>query len=98
MALAHGGIAMSKHTQIDTSDNSILMQALHDPENQPSQFGTVPAEYLEKANDLIDRLVRTFDYRGCDCMCNSNECCAYAVACAYLGRPLCPTIKATGEA
>ena len=25
-----------------------LMQALHDPENQPSQYGTVPMSYLDK--------------------------------------------------
>lgn len=83
---------------MDTSDDGILMQALHDPENQPSQFGTVPVEFLERANELIDGLVRSFSYRGCDCMSNSNDCCTYAVACAYLGRPLCPVAKATGAA
>ena len=31
----------------DEADAS-LMQALHDPENQPSQYGTVPMSYLDK--------------------------------------------------
>lgn len=79
----------SKHTPIDTADNSVLMQALHDPENQPSQFGTVPTEHLERANELIDGLVRQFDHAGCTCMDASNDCCSYTRACAYLGRPRC---------
>lgn len=29
-------------------EHAALMQALHDPENQPSQFGTVPMAYLDK--------------------------------------------------
>lgn len=28
--------------------DAALMQALHDPENQPSQYGTVPMSYLDK--------------------------------------------------
>lgn len=79
----------SKHAQIDTSDNSVLMQALHDPENQPSQFGTVPTEYLDRANELINALVRQFDHAGCTCLDMSNECCGFTRASAYLGRPRC---------
>lgn|GEM_PF-2205262 len=79
----------SRHTTIDTSDSSVLMQALHDPENQPSQFGTVPTEHLDIANDLIDGLVRQFSHSGCDCLQQSNQCCSYTRACAYLGRPRC---------
>lgn len=74
---------------MDTSNDGTLMQALHDPENQPSQFGTVPSEYLDRANDLIDGLVRQFNHAGCDCIDQSNACCSYSLACAYLGRPRC---------
>jgi hypothetical protein len=38
-----------------------LMQALHDPENQPSQYGTVPMEWLDKptlSDDECDALRR----------------------------------------
>lgn len=30
-----------------------LDQILHDPENQPSQFGTVPTEYLEQFRSAV---------------------------------------------
>ena len=69
---------MSNSTLIDTSDNSVLMQALHDPENQPSQFGTVPVEYLERAENMMNSLAWQFDTIGCTCCFDSDDCCAYA--------------------
>ena len=45
-----------------------LMQALHDPENQPSQYGTVPMSYLDKKPSLlrraINRVKRAFRFRS----------------------------------
>lgn len=69
---------------MDTSDDGILMQALHDPENQPSQFGTVPSKYLDRADELIEGLISQFDFAGCTCCFQSADCCSYARAAAYL--------------
>lgn len=47
--------------------DAALMQALHDPENQPSQYGTVPMSYLDKPSLLRrawNRVKRVFRYRS----------------------------------
>ena len=36
-------------------DDKVLMQALHDPENQPSQWGTVPEGWWLEALDMAAR-------------------------------------------
>ncbi len=52
-----------------------LMQALHDPENQPSQYGTVPMSYLDNLpasycnkpsllRRAINRVKRAFRFRS----------------------------------
>jgi hypothetical protein len=68
----------------DTSDGSVLMQALLDPKNQPSQFGTVPVEYLERSESLIDGLLLQFKKTGCSCTCPDAECCGFARAETYM--------------
>ncbi|MDV9041005.1 hypothetical protein [Stenotrophomonas sp. RAC2] len=57
-----------------------LEQILLDPENQPSQFGTVPTELLEKCEEMISDLVHQFGDRGCTCTFPEADCCAYARA------------------
>ncbi|GEM_PF-3409283 len=57
-----------------------LDQILLDPENQPSQFGTVPTELLEKCEEMISDLVHQFGDRGCTCTFPEADCCAYARA------------------
>ncbi|MEW2894476.1 hypothetical protein [Stenotrophomonas maltophilia] len=57
-----------------------LEQILLDPENQPSQFGTVPTELLEKCEEMISDLVHQFGDRGCTCTFPEAGCCAYARA------------------
>ncbi len=76
---------------MDTSDDSILMQALHDPKNQPSQFGTVPVEYLELADSVIDGLLSQFRKTGCNCSFPGNECCGFSIATAYMEKRRCAT-------
>lgn len=48
-----------------------LMQALHDPENQPSQYGTVPMSYLDNQKPSLlrrawNRVKRVFRYRSAE--------------------------------
>lgn len=48
-----------------------LMQALHDPENQPSQYGTVPMSYLDNQKPGLlrrawNRVKRVFRYRSAE--------------------------------
>ena len=49
--------------------DAALMQALHDPENQPSQYGTVPMSYLDNQKPSLlrrawNRVKRVFRYRS----------------------------------
>ena len=57
---------------LSEEQDSILIQALTDPENQPSQFGTVPLEWYEnleskhermrlKVNEIIDSLEGSYE-------------------------------------
>lgn len=51
--------------------DAALMQALHDPENQPSQYGTVPMSYLDNQRPSLlrrawDRVKRVFRYRSAE--------------------------------
>lgn len=67
------GAAMSKplHPTVEEQfeRDAALMQALHDPENQPSQYGTVPMSYLDRPKPGLmrrawDRVKRAFRYRS----------------------------------
>jgi hypothetical protein len=51
--------------------DAALMQALHDPENQPSQYGTVPMSYLDNQKPSLlrrawNRVKRVFRYRSAE--------------------------------
>lgn len=41
-------VAFRRTVEEQFDRDASLMQALHDPENQPSQYGTVPMSYLDK--------------------------------------------------
>lgn len=51
-----------------TDEHALLMQsieqALSDPENQPSQFGTVPAEWWEQARASYESLWKHYQALG----------------------------------
>lgn len=54
---------------VEEQFEAALMQALHDPENQPSQYGTVPMSYLDNQNPSLlrrawNRVKRVFRYRS----------------------------------
>lgn len=41
-------VAFRRTVEEQFDRDASLMQAIHDPENQPSQYGTVPMSYLDK--------------------------------------------------
>ena len=38
-------------------DDRIFIQAITDPENQPSQFGTVPLEWYENLENKLEKII-----------------------------------------
>lgn len=75
----------------------VLEQALHDPENQPSQFGTVPTAYLSHAENLIAGLLWQFDHAGCTCTFPDEKCCPYSRATQYMAERSRGILQAPGD-
>ena len=61
-------VAFRRTVEEQFDRDASLMQALHDPENQPSQYGTVPMSYLDKKPSLLRRALnsvkRAFRFRS----------------------------------
>lgn len=62
-------VAAKKLTERQFDSDAALMQALHDPENQPSQYGTVPMSYLDNQRPSLlrracNRIKRAFLFRS----------------------------------
>ncbi|MHC9014506.1 hypothetical protein [Stenotrophomonas bentonitica] len=79
--------ATGKQQVGEAVDMATLDQILLDPENQPSQFGTVPTGLLEHCEEMISDLVHQFGDRGCTCTFPEDDCCAYARAEHYARNP-----------
>lgn len=72
-ALPHVDVTAPKRPTVEEQfdRDAALMQALHDPENQPSQYGTVPMSYLDNQKPSLlrrawNRVKRVFRYRSAE--------------------------------
>lgn len=64
-------VAFRRTVEEQFDRDAALMQALHDPENQPSQYGTVPMSYLDNQKPCLlrrawNRVKRVFRYRSAE--------------------------------